>query len=74
MLPSQGSYFQLADYSEISNEKDDAFTLRLIREKGLALIPVSGFNQYAEQHQNVRICFAKTDETLESAAEIINRL
>ncbi len=74
MLPSEGSYFQLADYSEISNEKDDAFTLRLIREKGLALIPVSGFNQNAEQHQNVRICFAKTDETLESAAEIINRL
>ena len=74
MLPSEGSYFQLSDYSEISNEKDDAFTLRLIREKGLALIPVSGFNQNAEQHQNVRICFAKTDETLESAAEIINRL
>ena len=74
MLPSEGSYFQLADYSEISNEKDDAFTLRLIREKGLALIPVSGFNQNAEQHQNVRICFAKTDETLEAAAEIINRL
>ena len=74
MLPSEGSYFQLADYSEISNEKDDAFTLRLIREKGLALIPVSGFNQNAEQHHNVRICFAKTDETLEAAAEIINRL
>ena len=74
MLPSEGSYFQLADYSEVSNEKDDAFTLRLIREKGLALIPVSGFNQNAEQHQNVRICFAKTDETLEAAAEIINRL
>ncbi len=74
MLPSEGSYFQLSDYSEISNEKDDAFTLRLIREKGLALIPVSGFNQNAEQHQNVRICFAKTDETLEAAAEIINRL
>ena len=74
MIPSEGSYFQLADYSTISDAKDDDFTLWLIKEKGLALIPVSGFNQNAEQHHNVRICFAKTDETLEAAAEIINRL
>ena len=74
MIPSKGSYFQLADYSEISNEKDNDFTLRLIKEKGLALIPVSGFNKNAEQHHNVRICFAKTDKTLEAAAEILNRL
>ena len=74
MIPSEGSYFQLADYSNISDEKDDDFTLRLIKEKGLALIPVSGFNKNAEQHHNVRICFAKTDETLEAAAEIINGL
>jgi len=74
MIPSEGSYFQLADYSEVSNEEDNNFTLRLIKEKGLALIPVSGFNQNAEQHHHVRICFAKTDETLEAAAEVINQL
>lgn len=74
MIPSEGSYFQMADYSAISDEKDDDFTIRLIKERGLALIPVSGFNQNAEQHHHVRICFAKKDETLEAAAEIINQL
>ena len=72
--PSEGTYFQMASYRSISNEKDTDFTLRLIKEFGLAAIPVSVFNKDEKCRKMIRFCFAKTDGTLEKAAEIINRI
>jgi methionine aminotransferase len=73
-VPTQGSFFQLADYTEISDSPDLEFCLDLIKTHKLAAIPVSVFNQDNLQQGMIRFCFAKTDETLEQAAEIINRL
>jgi methionine aminotransferase len=68
-LRSRGSYFQLMDYSDISDEADADFAIRLTREHGVASIPTSPF-LYREQAPRVlRFCFAKKDETLEAAAE-----
>ncbi|MDX9750184.1 MAG: methionine aminotransferase [Flavobacteriales bacterium] len=70
LLPCEGSYFQLADYSAISDEPDRAFAERLAREHGVASIPLSPF--YAEppvDSRLLRFCFAKTDATLDAAIE-----
>ncbi len=67
-LPCRGTYFQLMDYSAISDEDDQAFALRLIREHGVAAIPLSPFLQGAAPGPVLRFCFAKRDETLEGAA------
>lgn len=72
--PSKGTYFQLLDYAEISNEPDMDFSRRLIEEYGLASIPVSVFNKDRVDHRQLRFCFAKTDETLEKAGGILNRI
>ena len=69
-LPCRGTYFQMLDYSAITDETDEAFAIRLTREHGVAAIPVSPFLQAGEQPGPVlRFCFAKRDETLERAAE-----
>lgn len=72
--PSNGTYFQLLDYSAISSEGDIAFTEWLTREKGLASIPTSVFNSSGEDFHQIRICFAKKDETLQQAAAILNAI
>lgn len=72
--PSQGTYFQLLDFSEITDEPDVDFARRLITEHKLASIPVSVFNLNRKDHQQLRFCFAKTDDTLKKAAEILNSL
>lgn len=73
-IPSGGTYFQLMEYSAITDEPDVEFSERLIKEHGLATIPVSVFNLNNEDHRQLRFCFAKKDETLEKAAEILNRI
>ncbi|WP_299761204.1 methionine aminotransferase [uncultured Dokdonia sp.] len=74
MTPSLGTYFQLVDYSAITEESDIVFAERLIKEKGIASIPTSVFNLDQEDFKMLRFCFAKTDETLEQAAEILNSI
>jgi len=71
MQPSSGTYFQLADYSAISDEADTAFAARLTREHGVAVIPVSVFYAAPPEQHIVRFCFAKGDDTLRNAAERI---
>jgi len=68
MTPSQGSYFQLADYSSISDKNDVDFANWLTQEIGVAAIPVSVFYQTAPEERIVRFCFAKDDKTLTEAA------
>jgi len=69
IIPSQGSYFEVLDYSAISDESDVDFTFRLASEYGIGVIPVSAFLHEKNKLKLVRICFAKNNETLEKAAE-----
>ena len=72
--PSKGTYFQLLDYAEITSEGDVAFAEQLCVAHKVAAIPVSVFNSNNEDNNVLRFCFAKTDETLNKAAAILNRL
>jgi methionine aminotransferase len=70
LLPCSGSYFQVVDYSAISDEGDLAFAEQLAREHGVAGIPLSPF--YKDPPADLRLlrfCFAKTDATLDAAIE-----
>ena len=69
--PSKGTYFQLVEYSEISNKDDIAFARELTQEKGVAAIPLAPFYGEAPDARIVRFCFCKEDSTLERAAEIL---
>ena len=68
-LPCGGTYFQLLDYSAVSQERDADMALRLLREHRVASIPTSAFLSGAEPGPVLRFCFAKRDDTLERAAE-----
>lgn len=74
IIPSHGTYFQLVDYSDISDEKDMDFAVRLIKEHGIATIPVSPFYHKGDDHKILRLCFAKKEETLEKAAKILCKI
>jgi methionine transaminase len=67
-LACRGSYFQLMDYSAITDEADADFAIRLTREYGVASIPTSPFLHDGRAPAVLRFCFAKRDETLEQAA------
>lgn len=73
-LPSEGTYFQLFDYSAISDEKDTDFTIRMTTEFGVAAIPPSVFYSNGQQDQVIRLCFAKTEDMLAAAAERLKKM
>ena len=68
-LPCKGTYYQMLDYSQISNEPDLEFARRLTVESGVAAIPPSTLYHQKHDHKVLRFCFAKKSETLEKAAE-----
>jgi len=70
-LPSTGTYFQLADYSSISDLDDMEFASWMTRQKGVAVIPLSPFYQQAPDTRIIRFCFAKQNATLKQAAELL---
>lgn len=72
--PARGTYFQLADYSEISALDDVSFARRLTIEHGVATIPISVFYQSPPSSKLVRFCFAKEAGTLNEAARRLKRL
>jgi len=74
VLPCRGSYFQLATYARISAEPAANFARRLVREVGVATIPLSAFYQDGTDHRVIRFCFAKRDETILAAAERLRKL
>ena len=74
LLPCRGSYFQLARYDRVSAEPAQEFAQRLVKEIGVATIPLSAFYQDGTDHRVIRFCFAKRDETLLAAAERLRRL
>lgn len=66
--PAQGSYFQLISYKNLSSEADTDFALRLIKEAGVAAMPLSMFMHKKRNLHYLRFCFAKKNETLDEAA------
>ena len=77
LLPCQGTYFVLADYGAIADEPDAEFAQRLIREAGVASIPVSVFYERSDRPADrrvVRFCFAKRDETLRTALQRLQQV
>lgn len=73
-IPSEGTYFQLLDYSKISDLDDISFSKRLLKTHGVATIPTSVFNENGMDFKQIRVCFAKKDKTLEEAAKVLNKL
>jgi methionine aminotransferase len=74
ILPSEGSFFQALDYSEISTENDVAFCERLVKEHGVAAIPMSVFYNNGAERNVIRLCFAKDNDTLIQAAKKLCRI
>lgn len=73
-IPTEGTYFQLADYSELSDLPDVAFAEWMTKEKGVASIPVSVFYESGRDERVVRFCFAKTPEVLEQAGDRLRQV
>lgn len=69
VLPCEGTYFLLADYSAISDLDDVSFCQWLTKEVGVAAIPLSVFCAGPFPHRLIRLCFAKQEATLDAAAE-----
>ena len=74
IIPSHGTYFQCLDYSAISNEGDLAFAKRLTAENKISSIPLSSFFKDGRDDKILRFCFAKKEETLKKAAEILCKI
>jgi methionine transaminase len=71
--PAQGTYFQLVDFAGLSDADDMSFSDTLLREAGVASIPLAPFYQDPPKLSVVRFCFAKRDETLRQGAERLKR-
>ena len=74
LLDCKGSYFQSVSYDQIADLSDVEMANHLTQEKGVAAIPVSAFYLRKTDHRVLRFCFAKTDETLNKALDILCKL
>jgi len=74
LLPSNGTYFVLADYSAISDATEEIFARELIEKHGVASIPVSAFYREPVDNHVVRFCFAKREQTLDAAAQKLSAM
>jgi methionine aminotransferase len=74
IIPSKGTYFQMLDFSEILDESDIVFAERLTKKYKIATIPTSVFNDGNLDFKQIRVCFAKTDETLVEASNILKSI
>jgi len=72
--PTKATYFQSLSYHDISEDGDQDFAKELTTKYGVASIPLSVFNSNQLDFKALRFCFAKTDETLLKAAEILNKI
>ena len=73
-IPSSGSYFESYSYAAISNESDKVFAEKLVKDYGVAVIPMSAFYHDAMDNKVIRLCFAKKEATLEAAAACLQKL
>jgi len=74
VVPAAGTYFQLARYDHISDAYDLDFAKYLVQEIGVAAVPVSAFYHNKTDHKYLRFCFAKSEQTLQAAAEKLAKL
>jgi len=74
VIPTHGTYFIVLDYSEISDENEFDFAVRLTKEYGVASIPLSSFYHDKYDQKCLRFCFAKKEETLRKAGEILKNI
>ena len=74
LLKCEGTYFQLVSYNRISSERDTEFVRRMTKDMGVAGIPVSVFYRHNIDNSVIRLCFAKEEETLKRAAELICKI
>lgn len=74
LLPSEGTYFQCVDISQVSALKEADFCKWLTTEIGVAAIPLSAFYGNGFDQRVVRFCFAKKDETLRTALDRLAKL
>ncbi len=74
IVPCFGTYFQLLDYSEISDKTEMEFAKELIEDYGVASIPVSAFYHDGIESKRLRFCFAKQKETLDQATKILCKI
>jgi methionine aminotransferase len=74
LLSSRGSYFICARYNRISDEPEKDFAIRITREYGVAVIPVSSFYKAGTDNNVVRFCFSKKNETLEAAMKRLAKI
>ena len=74
LLNCEGTYFQLAGYSRISEERDTEFVRRMTKDMGVAAIPVSVFYRHQVDNSIIRFCFAKEEETLKRAADLLIKI
>ena len=73
-IPSSGSYFESYSYAAISNESDKLFAEKLVKEYGVAVIPMSAFYHDGTDHKVIRLCFAKKEATLDAAAACLQKI
>ncbi len=72
--PAAGSYFQLLSYKNMSSENDVELAKKWTVEKGIASVPISVFYPLLTDNKVLRFCFAKENEVLEKAAEILCKI
>ncbi|AEV33566.1 aspartate/tyrosine/aromatic aminotransferase [Owenweeksia hongkongensis DSM 17368] len=73
-LPSKGTYFQLLDYSAISDKNEVEFAKELTTKHFVASIPMSVFYHIPQEHHVLRFCFAKNEETLHKAGSLLKNI
>ena len=74
IIPCYGTYFQLLSYKNISDLGDMEMAEKLTKEHGVASIPISAFYEDGKDDKILRFCFAKSEDTLEKAAEILCKI
>lgn len=73
-LHSKGTYFQLLDYSAISDKPEVEFARELTTKHGVAAIPISVFYHIPQENKVLRFCFAKNEDTLVKAGKLLQKL
>jgi methionine aminotransferase len=71
--PTQGSFFQTVSYGHLSQESDYDLAIRMTKELGVASIPISVFYHDKTDHKLLRFCFAKEDDVLEKALDLLQK-
>lgn len=72
--PAQGSFFQTVSYNHLTMENDYSLAVRLTRQIGVASIPISVFYHQKNDFKLLRFCFAKEDDTLRRAGELLSKI